>query len=612
MRHKDSGKIYAMKVVEKEFLENENKADKILSEKEIMIQIDHPFIVKLHWAFQSSKELHFVMDFCVGGELFYHLRNVGRLNESQAKFYFAEVLLAIEYLHKNGIIYRDLKPENILLDIDGHVRLADFGLSKADMKLNKLTHSFCGSPEYMSPEMLEQVGYSMSIDYYSLGVLIYEMLFGLPPYYSTDHETMYSRILTEKLVIPGPITASLRNLLTLLLEKDQFKRLGSKRGIEELKEHSWCTDIEWEEYMKKRVKPPFKPSLYKSHFDPEYVENVSRLKSERSYSFYHSNSKAELNNDIYKDFLFERKAVNDYTKKLLVNEKENCVSSHSEGIPKVEVIEVSPNDERMDIRKMAATVLSSKTLQEDMVKSVVNSHTGLILSLKKGDTERKKNSNLVYRNTGQMTYFSNKPKIDLKMKDKPDKKLLNKLLLKTKAAKSKVNLLKREDSLVKSVISKNPSAFATIDNKANVSQSPKLVSSPIVKEAADRVKKLKSRIKILSKKKSHLKLSRNPLLDFKFTSVKSSKAKKLAMRMHSPQDTYKKPFNDKDNVEKLRKSNFSCNEEYYKKTTKKLRRENSLNTPKTKKVKLTSSKKVKEILVERSKSKDKHSCKCLS
>ena len=289
MRHRATGNIYAMKVIEKEPLEKENKVKQVLNEKKIMERLEHPFIVKLYWSFQSKTKLQFVMDFCAGGELFYHLHNVGRLTEQQAKFYFAEIVLGIEYLHRNFIIYRDLKPENVLLDLDGHVRLADFGLSKDGITLRTTTASFCGSPEYMSPEMLQQCGHNLSVDFYSLGALVYEMIIGLPPHYSTNREEMYRRILMDPLIIPSALSAPLRDLLSELLRKNPARRLGSKRGIEEIKEHPWCKDIDWESYMRKGVEPPFKPSLRQSHFDPEYtaatVEQPCQ-KTERSYSYY--------------------------------------------------------------------------------------------------------------------------------------------------------------------------------------------------------------------------------------------------------------------------------------------------------------------------------------
>ena len=146
VRHKYSGMLYAMKVIEKEFLVKGNKVDQIINERKIMSCLDNPFIVKLYWAFQSEKCLHFVMELCAGGEFFYHLNKIGLLNELHAKFYFAEIIIALEYLHANSIVYRDLKPENVLIDLDGHIKLADFGLSKKGISLINPTHSFCGSP----------------------------------------------------------------------------------------------------------------------------------------------------------------------------------------------------------------------------------------------------------------------------------------------------------------------------------------------------------------------------------------------------------------------------------------------------------------------------------
>eukprot|EP00826_Nyctotherus_ovalis_P050708 TRINITY_DN624_c0_g3_i1.p1 TRINITY_DN624_c0_g3~~TRINITY_DN624_c0_g3_i1.p1 ORF type:complete len:615 (-),score=143.03 TRINITY_DN624_c0_g3_i1:427-2271(-) len=306
-----------MKVIKKDSLGNEMKTRQVVNEKLIMERLSHPYIVKLHWAFRSKEDLHFVMDFCAGGELFYHLHNVGRLTETQAKFYFAEVLLGLEYLHSQKVIYRDLKPENILLDIDGHVKLADFGLAKGGIDLRTLTDSFCGSPEYLSPEMLKQSGHTLTLDFYSLGVLLYEMIVGLPPYYSTDREEMYKRILTTPLKLPAYLSAPLQDLLSKLLRKSPKQRLGSQRGIVEIKEHPWCKDVDWERFQRRQIGPPFKPNLHQSHFDSEYVNSSvhgSVLKAERSYSCYWEGSEVDgsllescsIMTDRFENFSFAR------------------------------------------------------------------------------------------------------------------------------------------------------------------------------------------------------------------------------------------------------------------------------------------------------------------
>jgi serum/glucocorticoid-regulated kinase 2 len=158
IRKKDTGRLYAMKIVKKNKIIREKKIKPILSERAILETLDHPFIVKLHWAFQSKEELFFVMDICTGGEIFFHLNNFKKFNEKLAKFYFIEILLGLEYLHSKDIVYRDIKPENILVDIEGHVKIADFGLAKIIPQREK-SFSFCGSPEYMSPEMLKGRGH---------------------------------------------------------------------------------------------------------------------------------------------------------------------------------------------------------------------------------------------------------------------------------------------------------------------------------------------------------------------------------------------------------------------------------------------------------------------
>ena len=212
------------------------------------------------------------MDFCPGGELFYHLHNIGRLNEDQARFYIAEILSGIEYLHSKDIVYRDLKPENILLDIDGHVRITDFGLSKEAIGPRDQSYSFCGSPEYMSPEMLRASGHGREVDFYSIGALLYEMLTGLPPFYDANRSQMYLKILNEDLEFPNYLSQHSKNLISGLLTKDPSRRLGSQNGIEDIKAHPWMKSINWKKINAKKVHPPFRPSLHHSNFDPEYFK----------------------------------------------------------------------------------------------------------------------------------------------------------------------------------------------------------------------------------------------------------------------------------------------------------------------------------------------------
>lgn len=244
VRKRDTGQLYAVKTMSKDFVLGEDKVNQILTERNIMINAHHPFIIQLHSAFQTACELNLVLDFCPGGELFFHLHKQGRFNEKQAKFYFAEILLGLEYLHGQDIVYRDLKPENVLLDIDGHIKITDFGLSKEHMNKRQRTYSYCGSPEYMCPEMLKKAGHGRGVDFYSLGSLLYEMLTGLPPFYDQDKQKMHWSIQNEEVDVPNYVSFRARDLLIKLLDKNPEKRLGSQRGAEEVKSHLWLDKVD--------------------------------------------------------------------------------------------------------------------------------------------------------------------------------------------------------------------------------------------------------------------------------------------------------------------------------------------------------------------------------
>lgn len=265
-RKRDAGVLYAIKIINKEFLLKEQKIPQILHEKQILERTENPFLVKLHWVYQTAVEIHFVMDFCPGGELFFHLQRTGKLCEQTAKFYFAEIVLALSHLHSHSIAYRDLKPENILLDLDGHIVLVDFGLSKS-IDQSK-TYSFCGSAEYMSPEMLQKSGHGKEVDFYSLGCLLYEMLVGLPPFYHNDTQEMFRRIVHEDIQVPNWVGRKAKELIQSLLHKNIRRRLVS---FGELKRHPWLTDVDWDRMYNKRGTPPIQPSLELSNFDEKYT-----------------------------------------------------------------------------------------------------------------------------------------------------------------------------------------------------------------------------------------------------------------------------------------------------------------------------------------------------
>jgi uncharacterized membrane protein YgcG len=204
VREKASSTLYAMKVLKKDYIIRKNQVEHTKTERNVLGYVHHPFIVGLNMAFQTADKLFFVLDYCAGGELFFHLGRLGRFPEVQARFYTAQITLAIEYVHSMDIIYRDLKPENVLLDHRGNVRLTDFGLSKEGVTDHASgANSFCGTPEYIAPEVLLRQGHGRAVDWWSTGALLYEMLSGLPPFYSRSREVMFEKIMKAELNFPS-------------------------------------------------------------------------------------------------------------------------------------------------------------------------------------------------------------------------------------------------------------------------------------------------------------------------------------------------------------------------------------------------------------------------
>lgn len=218
--------------------------------------MDHPFIVALRYAFQTKAKLYMVFDFISGGELFQHLKNVEYFPEERARFYAAEILLALEFLHKKHIIYRDLKPENVLLDTEGHVKITDFGLAK-DIKDGK-TNTFCGTDEYLAPEIILNEPYNESVDYWALGVLIFEMLTGWPPWQDQNRKGLFEKIVKQPVeLIHKNISESAADLIKKMLAK----RVADRIKPEDLKKHKFFACIDFNKLYKKNIKPPFKPEL---------------------------------------------------------------------------------------------------------------------------------------------------------------------------------------------------------------------------------------------------------------------------------------------------------------------------------------------------------------
>lgn len=266
VRRKSTGEIFAMKILDKKHLYQRRQVMHTRTERQILAQIRHPFIVSLRFAFQTQTKLYLGLDFFPGGELFFHLVRQRRFPERVVKFYAAEIGLAISYLHENNFVYRDLKPENILLDAEGHIRLTDFGLSKSCIPKSRnssrngsrnpsagdggsqvtdeesqegdeddeddgdegLVHTFCGTPQYIAPEVIRGQPYGFAVDWWSYGTLLYELLSGRPPFYHRNIRFMYERILSQPLAFPQGFSAEARNFLQGLLQRNPNRRLGSR------------------------------------------------------------------------------------------------------------------------------------------------------------------------------------------------------------------------------------------------------------------------------------------------------------------------------------------------------------------------------------------------
>jgi len=265
--HKPAGQMRAVKVMSKARLfQQEQRLQRVITEKRILARLRHPFVVSLHWAFQTSTHLFLVLDFCGGGELFFHMLQRGRFEERDAMFYFCEILLGVEYLHSQQVLYRDLKPENCLLDDDGHIRLTDFGLSKDNLTQSALFTSFVGTAGYLSPEMVARQGHGFPLDYYCLGCLLYCLLTGSLPHYDGDYKAMIQRrVKGEQCAFPPWISANAQDLLKGLLAPDPADRIGSQRGAIEVKEHPWLVEVDWTRVYRREEQrcfpnfPPVKP-----------------------------------------------------------------------------------------------------------------------------------------------------------------------------------------------------------------------------------------------------------------------------------------------------------------------------------------------------------------
>ncbi|KAK3818988.1 MAG: kinase-like domain-containing protein [Benniella sp.] len=322
VRKKDTGRIYAMKVLDKKQVIAQKQVEHTIAERNVLIQaLQSPFIVGLKFSFQTPTKLYLVQDFMNGGELFFHMQNEGTFSESRARFYAAELVLALEHLHSCHVVYRDLKPENVLLSSQGHIVLVDFGLCKQNVTEDERTHTFCGTTEYLAPEIIKGMGYGKAVDWWSLGILLYEMLVGTSPFEDSRTEGVHHKILHQPVIFPtrpgtlnvrrhpfpvnkknssrlldqgssledGPsssyISQNAQDLIQKLLDKNPKTRLGSghngAEAVAAIKAHPFFHGIDFVRLATRDVTPPFQPhigitgDLDVSNFDPQFTDQTA-------------------------------------------------------------------------------------------------------------------------------------------------------------------------------------------------------------------------------------------------------------------------------------------------------------------------------------------------
>lgn len=259
--------LYAIKTLRKEALIKRGQLAHTSTERYILQNIHSPFLIKLTFAFQTPDKLYMVLEYMAGGELFFWLKKERKFSEGRALLYAAEITSALEALHGADIVYRDLKPENLLLDVDGHIRLTDFGLAKGKITgagAEGGTKTFCGTPEYLAPEILENTGHGKAVDWWALGTLLHEMICGLPPYYDTNVQRMYHKILHEPLRFPKgenkQISEPAKELIRGLLERKISDRTGSgPADASELKRSKFFSTLNFDRVNAKSYEPEFRP-----------------------------------------------------------------------------------------------------------------------------------------------------------------------------------------------------------------------------------------------------------------------------------------------------------------------------------------------------------------
>uniref|UniRef100_A0AAQ5X8P4 protein kinase C n=1 Tax=Amphiprion ocellaris TaxID=80972 RepID=A0AAQ5X8P4_AMPOC len=291
VRLKKNEQVYAMKVVKKELVHDDEDIDWVQTEKHVFEQAStNPFLVGLHSCFQTESRLFLVIEYVNGGDLMFHMQRQRKLPEEHARFYAAEICIALNFLHEKGIIYRDLKLDNVLLDHEGHIKLTDYGMCKEGIRPGDTTSTFCGTPNYIAPEILRGEDYGFSVDWWALGVLMFEMMAGRSPFdIITDNpdmnteEYLFQVILEKPIRIPRSLSVKAASVLKGFLNKDPKERLGCQvqAGFTDIKSHTFFRSIDWDQLEKKEMTPPFKPQISDEYglenFDTQFTNEPVQL-----------------------------------------------------------------------------------------------------------------------------------------------------------------------------------------------------------------------------------------------------------------------------------------------------------------------------------------------
>ncbi|KAI9471810.1 MAG: kinase-like domain-containing protein [Benjaminiella poitrasii] len=360
VRSKINNQLYALKSIKKKWVLQQKEMIHTKTERDILVNLRHqPFLVNLYCVFQTPSELFLVLDYCAGGDIASQLSLLSNFTEERTKFYAAEIVQGLEILHQNNIVYRDLKPENVLVGLDGHIILTDFGLSKIFTADDigeydvPCTQTFCGTAEYLAPEVLLGEPYTFVVDFWSLGTLVYEMLAGITPFWADTHMDMYKRVLEDSLQFPCHFDETTKSFLAGLLEKEACERLGwGENGIEYIKRHPYFDDIDWDEVKQRKLRPPHIPTIRSetdiSNFDDMFTSMPVHISQSSAVSV------DSLGEDPFKGFSYYSA---DYFKNSLPSTN-SSISPNNETHICIAGTSASQNQLNTRIRKRHSTTLS--------------------------------------------------------------------------------------------------------------------------------------------------------------------------------------------------------------------------------------------------------------